>query len=329
MRFLVIGCGSIGRRHTKNLLSLGHKVCVYDANQERMGSLVKECGVSVYDFKSKHKAFDAWVVCTPPVYHIPFAFEALEHNAHIFIEKPLSHNLDKVDELFDRATNENRVVQVGYQFRFNEGLKLMKKLIDEKHIGKLQTVEAVFSKWLLDWHPYEDYRNLYTCHLDQGGGILLDASHEVDYVLWLVNNTVKKVDCIAERASNLETDVEDIADMKVEFENGVRASIHLDMLRHEHARYCMVLGSEGTMIHNFLQTPRKIDCALSHHGLHSYPIPENDPYLDEMKHFIAHIESGKIPQNSLVSAKRTLEIVLAAKQSAIELGSMKRLNARR
>lgn len=311
--FLVLGCGSIGERHIKNLLSLGQEVYCYDKVLKRMEDMVNKYQISVYDFKSQHLPIDAFIICTPPNYHIPFAKEAIEHNSHIFVEKPMSHTLDGVDEVIESARAKNLVLQVGYQFRFHPGLRLVKELLDEGRIGKLLSIRAEFGQYLPDWHPQEDYRNLYTCYEKQGGGIILDSSHEIDYVRWLANSEVKQVNCFAGKLSNLEVDVEDTAEINLEFENGVIGNIHLDMINRNYTRKCELVGELGTIAWDYRT---KIVAIYPKNEFHE--AGNTDPYLEEMKHFLSCIEGKEKPIVDGYTGKRVLEIALAAKQSAKE-----------
>ena len=125
--------------------------------------------------------------------------------------------MDGVDEVISKAKEKNLILQVGYQFRFHPGLRLAKQLLDEDRIGKLLSIRAEFGYYLPYWHPKEDYRNLYTIRL----GIILDASHEIDYVRWLAGSEVSEVSCFAGHLSSLETESEDTAEINLRFENNI------------------------------------------------------------------------------------------------------------
>ena len=311
LHFLVIGCGSIGKRHIKNLLLLGQQVFVYDRDLVKLESVVNEFGLPVYDFKSHHRPIDAFVICVPPIYHVPFTREALEHNSHIFIEKPISHNLNGVDEVITLAKKQGLVIQVGYQLRFNSGLEWIKKFLGR--IGKVLTVRAEFGQWLPDWHPEEDYRKLYTCYEDQGGGIILDGSHEIDYLRWLIGE-IKQVSCFSGKLSNLEIDTEDTAVINLKFVNGVIGNIHLDMLQRPYSRTCKIVGEKGQVFWNYLGRVRVFS-----EGQETAPeITYTDPYLEEMRSFVECIEKGLEPRVTAEDAKKTLQVALAAKKSSLE-----------
>lgn len=318
MNFLIIGCGSIGHRHAKNLQLLGQTVYVYDKDQVRSRGLVEELGVHIYDFKSHHLTIDAFVICTPPNLHIPFAFEALEHNAHIFIEKPISHTLNRVDELIARCQKQERVLQVGYQLRFHSGLKKVKELLDKNQIGKLHFIQAEFGQYLPEWHPYEDYRSMYTCYKEQGGGIILDASHEIDSVLWLLGQSdAGNVTCVSSKLSGLDVDVEDTAEITLEFDECL-AHIHLDMIQRGYTRKYKLIGQLGNIIWDYNDSTVLHYEWAADYGIYRTNrlfVPTNNPYLSEMRNFIASIEGKETPLVTGEQAKKVLEIALRCKEN--------------
>ncbi len=307
-RFLIIGVGSIGERHLRNLQFLNQEVFVYDRDIDKMKKMVEKYHVSIYDFSSHHLQMDAWLVCTPPAYHIPFTQEALDHGSHIFIEKPLSNTLDNVDDVITRAKAQNRIVMVGYQFRFNRALNHIKNIIKSGQIGRVMSIRAEVGQDLRDWHPNEDYHNLYTCET----GIVLDASHEIDYVRWLAGSEVTEVQGMCGKLSDLEMIAEDTAEINIRFENGIIANVHLDCIQRKYSRWCKVIGTEGTIKWTYpsqivLSRPDKSDT------LDLNFLTNDDMYLAEMQHFINCIEGKEKPIVDAETGKKVLEICLKAK----------------
>lgn len=283
--FLVVGCGSAGQRHIGNLLALGQTVYCYDRDMKRMQEAVRQFKVGTLNFKAHHIPIDVFVIATPPAYHIPFAFEALEHNSHVFIEKPLSHNLDRVEDFLKKADGLKRVAQVGYQLRYSENLR---QLIDKAKDATY--IRAEYGNDLRCWHPDEDYHALYTTRRQEGGGIVLDASHEIDVVRWLVDSPVASVRAITGKLSNLDMDCEDTAEIYLTFANGVEASIHLDCVQRVPIRKYQVVG-------------RQTECVDDVGSYH-------DMYLAEMINFINAIEGTALPNPSGWDALETLRVCM-------------------
>ena len=187
---LVVGSGSIGRRHMRNLRALGVRVLTAcDLDRSRLSKMVNELGIQAFaDFNEALDSAkpDIVFICTPPVSHVPQALQAARAGAHLFIEKPLSHTLDGVGELIAEVEARHRVTQVGYNLRFDAGLRKAKQLVEAGTVGRVLWARAEFGQYLPDWRPWQDYRNSYTARRELGGGIVLDGSHELDYVIWIM-----------------------------------------------------------------------------------------------------------------------------------------------
>jgi predicted dehydrogenase len=319
---LVAGAGSIGHRHLKNLRQLGvQKLAVCDPEAERRAAIADELGVETYqDFSAGLDARkpDVSFICTPPVLHVSQALQAVRTGAHVFIEKPVSHVLDRVDELAREARGRDRIVQVGYNLRFHPGLIQLKQLIDDGTLGRILWADAEAGQYLPDWRPAQDYRQSYTARSALGGGILLDGSHELDYVTWLLGKPTEVL-CMAARVSTLEVDVEDCADVLVRFAGGAQAQVHLDFLQRAYARTCKLVGELGTALWDFTTREVRVFSAAES-SWHDFPytFEANDMYISEVEHFFHCIASGEAPRVDLAQAADTLRLVLAAKCAAAE-----------
>jgi len=259
---------------------------------------------------------DLVFICTPPSAHIKIALEAVKNNAHVFIEKPLSNSLNKVDELNKIAKKKNLQIFVGYCFRFHKGLQLVKKMVDEQKIGKILSIRAEFGQYLPDWRPWQDYKKSYTAKKDLGGGIILDGSHEIDYARWLIGN-VESVFCFADKISSLDVETEDVAEILLKFKNGAIGEIHLDFIRPGYTRNCEILGEKGVIVWDFAENVVKIyDLKRKKWEVIKTPSDTNDMYVDEVEHVINAIKMGKKSLIDGFDGEKTLEVVLAAKESA-------------
>jgi predicted dehydrogenase len=321
MRLLIVGAGSIGRRHINNLNNLGYEdidvVDISDANLDyaKKNFKVKE---TFNDFKtaSSSKTYDCAFILTPPIYHIPMALELARKGVDLFIEKPLSHNLEHVDELINAKEENNLVVMVGYNQRFNFGMRKLKSYIEDGILGKIYYIRAEVGQYLPDWRPWQDYRKSYTAIKELGGGMILDGSHEIDYVMWLANNKVKEVKTIHDKVSDLEINVEDIAEVIFRFENGIIASIHLNMIERGYNRYCKVVGEKGSVKWVFKNNILEFyDVDSKELIMKKYEIDQNHSYLEELKHFLSCVENRIEPLSNIYTAKGTLEVVIKMKES--------------
>jgi predicted dehydrogenase len=319
---LVVGSGSIGRRHMRNLRAVGlQHLAACDPNPDRLAPMETELGIQPFmDFEQAMDATqpDLVFVCSPPVFHVPQALQAVQAGAHVFIEKPLSHTLDGVDELIAEAKVRQRVVQVGYNLRFYPGLQKVKQLVDDGAIGRILWARVEVGQYLPDWRPWQDYRQSYTARRDLGGGIILDASHELDYVIWLLGQPTE-VRCMAGKVSDLEVDVEDCATVLLRFASGAHADVHMDFVQRGYARSCKLVGEQGTIIWDYpAHQVRIYRTGTDSWEVIPYTFNSNDMYVAEVQHFLGCVNRAATPLVDLKQAKRVLEVAVAAKSAAAQ-----------
>lgn len=238
LRVVVIGTGSIGRRHLENLRELGCEVSSVSRTpgEERLGSLEE----------AEAWAPDAVVIATPTSEHVSALRWAVERGIHAYVEKPLVAYAEGVAELLDEADAAGVVVATGYNLRFHPALEAVRVAVTEGRIGRLFSVRAEVGQYLPDWHPREDYRVSYVARRELGGGALLTLSHELDYVRWIAGEVVSCRGVVA-RVSSLELDVDDVAELVCRHERGVLSSVHVDLVDRSYNRRSRWVGEEGTI----------------------------------------------------------------------------------
>ncbi len=317
--FLVLGAGSIGRRHIANLRALGvEHIGVYDPQPERQAEAASRWEVAT--FPSLEAALEARpqavLVCSPPVYHIPQALAAAEAGAHLFLEKPLAASMEGVAELIAAVEARNLRTLVGCNFRFHPGLQRLKALLDEGALGEVIFARAVFGQYLPDWHPWEDYRRGYSARRDLGGGIVLDRIHELDYLVWLFGPVAEARGWVV-HSHTLEIETEDLAEGWLRFRSGVRASVHTDYLNRRYTCRAEVLGTTGTAWWDFSDhSLRLYHAAEGEMQAWSWPRYEvNAMYLAEMEHFLRVLAGEETSLKDLHQAAHILETALALRES--------------
>lgn len=317
MKILIVGAGSIARRHIKNLNSLGYEdIDVVDPDNEMLVYAKKNFKIDqVYRKLEKilSGSYEVAFVLTPPSLHVSIAIKLAGKGIHLFIEKPLSNSIAGVDELIRLVEEKHLIVMVGYNQRFNRGVKEIKKSLTK--ISDIYYVRAEFGQYLPDWRPWQDYRKSYSSKKELGGGILLDASHEIDYVLWMVNKKVLKVSGFFKKISSLDIDVEDLAEIHIEFEDGVMASIHMNMVERGYNRRIKIIGENGNIKYDFYSkefslSNEKGDLIISK-NYKDFGI--NQMYIEEIEHFLDCIETNRKPLITLEDGRRVIEIVLGMK----------------
>ncbi len=321
MRFLVVGVGSIGSRHSRNLASLGHRVLVWDTDRDHLREAATLPGIEAAPSLEGALAAkpDAVLICTPPALHLGAAHQALAAGAHLFVEKPIAHSSDGVPALIDGARRLGRVLAVGFNLRFLPSLRRVKALLEEKRAGKVLAVRAEFGAYLPDWRPGRDYRDNYAVRAALGGGILLDAIHELDYLGWLLGE-VAEVFCTAGHWSDLAGDTEDVAELTLRLDSGALAQVHLDYLQRRYRRNLQVIGEAGVIVWDFPTHTVRVHGAepRDEEAFRVEDGDSNDMYLEEVRHFIRCLEGRESPLVDGEEALRSIRLVEAAKRSARE-----------
>lgn len=317
--FLVLGAGSIGKRHIANLRHLGvEHLWVYDPQAERMAEARARWGVRPFERLEEALAAGPYavLVCSPPVYHIPQALAAARAGAHLFIEKPLAASLDGVDELLAEVETRGLRTLVGCNFRFHPGLQRLRALLAQGTLGEVLFARAVFGQYLPDWHPWEDYRRGYSARRDLGGGIVLDRIHELDYLVWLFGPVAQARGLVVHTGS-LEIETEDLAEGWLRFQNGVTASLHVDYLNRRYTCRAEVLGTEGTAWWDFgSHSLRVYRAGTQEEQTWAWPRYQvNEMYVAEMAHFLRVLAGEEESLKDLRQARHILETALTLRQS--------------
>lgn len=237
---LVLGAGSIGRRHAQNLADLGADVSLSDPDGERAASVP---GVRAAPALDGLPPFDAVVVATPTSLHAEHAAWALERSGSVFVEKPLVVTEREAAPL---AGDLERIM-VGYNLRLVDGVRRFVELVHGGRLGRPLAYRLWFGSWLPDWRPAVDYRTTYSAQRRLGGGVLLDAIHELDLLVWLAGDgEFDAVGAIVDRVGPLEIDCEDTVKAVLRHRSGVPAEVSLDYLARRYRRGIEVIGTEAT-----------------------------------------------------------------------------------
>jgi predicted dehydrogenase len=333
--------GGIGQRHLRNLHAIlgadaeffAYRVrrlrhVVTDTLEIQPGGNIEE-KFNIRSFTDLDEALaqkpEAVFICNPSSMHLPIAIKAAQQGCHLFLEKPLSHNMDGVDDLIQLVEKSHLVAMVGYQFRFHPLVKRVHALLAEGKIGKIISVRAEVGEYMPGWHKYEDYRQMYAVRKDLGGGVVLSQIHEFDYLFWFFGMP-DRVFAIGGRLSNLEIDVEDTAEILMESDvNGriIPINVHLDFIQRPPSRNLKIIGDAGKicmdMIGLSLQAYDASGVQVDNIVLDNFQ--RNDIFIDQTKHFLACLCGKARPLVNLRDGAQSLKIAIAVKQS-METGNV-------
>ena len=310
MRVAVLGQGSIGRRHAGNLLELGHEVVAWDPVAGALDGT--ETAPSVEDALGHAEAA---IVASPSSEHAAQARLALEHGCHTLVEKPLALTAAEADPLVALADERGLVLGVAMNLRFHPGVIAVREAVLSGAIGRPLVARAWFGSWLPGWRPGTDYRQSYSARRELGGGVLLDAIHEIDYLTWVLG-PISSVSAVLATVSDLEIDVEDVAQLQLGFASGAQGVLSLDYLDRSYDRGCRIVGSEGTVAWSWpagLVTVHDQDGAAHETAV---PAEATGTYPAEVAAFITAAEQHTTAATSAVEGRHALQVVDAARDSA-------------
>jgi len=322
MKFMVAGLGSIGRRHLRHLVALGQRdVLLYRTHKATLPDEdLKDFPVETDLSKALAWGPDGVVVSNPTALHLDVAIPAAQAGCHLLLEKPVSHNLERLDELQAAAQASGARILVGFQFRYHPGLRQVAAMLAEGAVGRPLSVRAHWGEYLPGWHPWEDYRQSYSARKDLGGGVVLTLTHPLDYLRWLLGD-VQALWAFTAQESDLDLDVEDAAEIGLRFKSGVIGSLHLDYNQRPPRHQLEIVCSGGTIRWDNAGTAVEV-FATDKGEWSNFPLPENferdDLFRAQMSHFLEVAQGKSLPACTLQDGVKALELALAVHRSQAE-----------
>lgn len=325
-----VGLGSIGSKHLLNAYTLLGNKAIYHLfdlqfKQQEFEFIPKE-NINVYSSIEdlSRKKLDLCLICTPNHLHFTHASHFVSVGIPVFIEKPVTINLNHCQKLIEIAQNH---IIVGANMRFSDPIRLAKKTIEEKKIGKVFGARAYFGHDLSNWRPGSNYKNNYAVKEEFGGGIIWDGIHELDYIYYLFGETTS----IKGNFGNygiLGIETEESADLLLKHKNGINSAIHLDYLQNLKQRGIEIYGSHGTFFWRSIgKNPENMQIGIYnrdknvyyHNGINEY---QNEPFIRQMvaifKVIIDEVEIEKTDLLTIEVAKEEIKLIQELKNNANE-----------
>ncbi|MDE6529757.1 MAG: Gfo/Idh/MocA family oxidoreductase [Lachnospiraceae bacterium] len=338
---LMIGLGSIGQRHVRNLKRLLGDQCEIsayrvrrlqqtfsDTMQIRDGvNLETEYHIKVYtDLKEalgleqEQGKPDLVFITNITSKHMECALAAAEAGCHIFLEKPVSDNMDGVERLMQLKEEKKIRIFMGYQNRYHVCIKKLEEYLKEDILGQLVSVDAAFCERLTTMHTYEDYSTTYMARKEMGGGPILNLQiHDLDYLQWLFGMP-ESVYAAAGKHSSLKIDVEDHAVVSYVTDyrdNPLTVTSRTDFLQYPPVHTCRVVGEKGRIELDFNRAAVTLILEDGKPEVSEYPdFVRNDMFLQELQDCLHCIQEDAPEKIPLSEGIKGLKIALAAKESA-------------
>jgi predicted dehydrogenase len=323
-RVLIIGLGSIGKRHLRLARELLPAADIRVLRHQFTNDIPEHANGCFFNLEDA-LAFRPRiaVIASPAPFHLITAQALAAEGVHLLIEKPLADSLAGVLQLLEVRQKKGIVLVTGYNLRFLPSLQRFRELIVDGNVGKVLSVRCEAGQYLPSWRPESDYRRSVTANKELGGGALLELSHEIDYLRWIFGE-VAWVTSSLSRQSGLDIDVEDSAHLTLGFVpqtdgRQLIGGLNLDLIRHDTTRACTAIGENGSLRWDGVKGQVTIYRAgeFAWREVFRYQHQRDDSYQAEWKHFLACVSGSSPPLINGEDGLRVIEIIDAARRSAV------------
>jgi len=317
--FLIVGWGSIGKRHYMNLTSLYPNSKFVVLRSQTKTERILGCAVVTDIDEALRYNLDVAFVCGPSIFHVEVAEKIISAGIHVFIEKPLSNTYEGLNDFQELSLKSNIKIMVGYNLRFLPSLLSFRELITTQYFGKPLFVSAEVGQYLPDWRKGVDYRTTVSARESLGGGALLELSHELDYLSWIFGEPVSASGQV-QKISNLEIDVEDLVIANISFTNNVMCSLTLDFLQRRPSRYCKVVCEKGTIVWDAIEDRVTVIDTEQTSTYFQGDKQVYQTYIDEIIHFLDCIENDGDVAVSAEDGIKTIRLISKLQMSSNKNG---------
>jgi UDP-2-acetamido-3-amino-2,3-dideoxy-glucuronate N-acetyltransferase len=316
IKIAVIGVGYWGKNLVRSFSELGSLYCVSDNNPNLAEAIAKQYSVPVLSFEQilRDEAITAVVVVTPTVTHYEFVKKSLEANKHVFVEKPMTLDLNHARELQRLAESKQRKLMVGHLLQYHPVFVKLKELV---HSGALGPIQYIYSHRL-------DLGKIYT----QKDALWDKAPHDLSMILSLVNEAPTLVNAAV--SCNLMANASDFAMVNLEFATGAKAHVFVSWLNPFKEQKLTVVCKNGMAVFDDTKSEWHEKLAIYRHKVEVtnesivtikeapefLQIERSEPLKNECQHFIDCIENDLTPITGGLEALRVMEALVQARQSA-------------
>lgn len=312
MNILLVGCGSIGRRHLKNLIALNQvkKIFVYSKVKNCFDNLRDKRKISIVSSLSNVKA-DLAIIANETYKHVDTALMLARKGIHLFIEKPLSHGLSGKLNLLNRIISRNKLkLSIGYNLRFLGAIKFIKTILSQRTLGDIYFVKIEVGQYLPSWRSGRDYQASYSTSKSRGGGVALDLSHEIDYMRYFFGDPYS-FKAVKAKVSDLKIDSEDLFEGVYIYDRFI-CSVHMDYLQKNSKRIVRIEASKGSLVCDLISKKITIEIDGKKKIVDDKKLFDLDKtYIQEILSFTRSIENDHKPEVTFEDGVRVLELIEA------------------
>ncbi len=319
LRVLIVGGGSAGVRHYRYLTEYGAACSVCDPADTCRVTKEFPDAEHIRDFdKADLSRFDAVVICTPPIMHVPQAITAAKADCHVLAEKPLSVlSEDGIDELQDIVREKGLVAAVAFPYANMKAMNRIIEIVNSGDIGKVWSVAIHHGQNILKYRP--DYFETYYRDDAQGGGCLQDDAMHPLMGLEMLLGPEEEVACqrhsVGIKGQNVSSD--DTAWLWLRYPGDVIAEVDFSLACHWKHNEWVIAGSQGAI--KFLVDEPAIhlfNAQTEHVSTEHFDDSWNETFRANDHNFVEAIRGRTEVLCTLEMARINLRAVIAARRSA-------------
>ncbi|MBT5400322.1 Gfo/Idh/MocA family oxidoreductase [bacterium] len=316
MNILIIGFGSIGQRHLQNLHKNYPDNNFYVLKKSKHNNVLVDCKIVAKDANKFYHSvefiddietvdkFDIAFICNNTNEHMSYALSLAKKGTHIFVEKPLSHNVNGFKELEATVKDKSIIFMVGYQTKFSPVYLKIKELI------KNEKISFVNSRWLTylpNFHPYEDYKNRYAAKKSLGGGVALTLIHEMDMLNSLLGD-LKFVNSVSGNYSSIDIEADDYLSANFK-SNNVAVNLNLSFAQIKDERVITINTSNKTIMADFTNNTIKVFTLGEKEKNYNFKLERNELFESEVRYFFKSIKDKKNTINTIEDSLATIKLI--------------------
>jgi len=284
MKVLIIGLGSIAKKHIKSLREIG-EFQIY-ALRSSIDSPKFDNVSNIYDIEEVGSYdFDFFLISNPTSEHAFVIKKLIKYRKPFFIEKPIFDSVSSANqELITSLALSKITTYIACNLRFLDCLWEIKRIIKDSRINE---VNIYCGSYLPDWRPGVDFKKVYSANKEMGGGVHIDLIHEIDYLYWIFG-TPLEVRSTFRSNSSLDITSIDYANYLWDY-NFFSASLILNYYRRDTKRTFEIVTSESTYIVDLILNRIFKDGQEVFSSNQRIP----DTYFSQMDYFIKMVLSNK------------------------------------
>ncbi|QPJ62388.1 MAG: Gfo/Idh/MocA family oxidoreductase [Candidatus Nitronauta litoralis] len=322
---LIIGTGSIGQRHIRNIRKLvPESRFIFLRKGGRQDELSASINAEVTDnldhaLGSKP---DYAVIATPSALHTDVLIPLIDAHLPFYIEKPVATRREDVNAIRFRLKSSSfkSPTLVGCNLRFLPALQKARALLNDGSLGTVLRAGFTAGQWLPDWRPQQDYKNGYSSNREMGGGVVFDLIHEIDMVRWWFGE-FERIGSVLGNFSSLGIETEDTAAIVMGKNEGPPAvTIQLDYISRKPVRRYEVVGELGSLVFDLqektLMQITKDGSEAVNCGADGFDVSKT--YELAMREFFEAIKAGAATSQNILDGLDSVELALNVYERTIQ-----------